>query len=133
MAILGLFHIGIYTKDINTSIDFYSEVLGFEQQWHGMVDHPTGLIEAAVMALDDCIVELVKPTDLGRVNNSAGPIQHLALRVSDLPSVMQSLKEKGVDFSHEGLEELPTFGKGISHAFLYGPSGERIELAEVYS
>jgi hypothetical protein len=37
-----------------------------------------------------------------------------------------------MQFSHEGLESLPTFLNGIRHAFLYGPSGERIELAEEY-
>jgi hypothetical protein len=101
-------------------------------QWHGIVDHPTGLVEAATMTLGEFTIELVKPVDLNRVNNSAGPIQHLALNVNDLPSVMESLKEMGIQFSYEGLESLPTFLNGIRHAFLYGPSEERIELAEEY-
>lgn len=133
MAIEGLFHVGIYTKDVDASIKFYSEVLGFKLEWRGFVDHPTGRVEAAVIALNDCIVELVKPVDLGRVHEEAGPVQHLALRVKDLEGVMAELSSKGVAFSREGLELIPNFRKGIRHAFLFGPSNERIELAEELS
>lgn len=132
MAILGLFHIGIYTKDIDQSVDFYTEILGFSLHWRGIVDHPTGKVEAAVLWLNDCTVELVQPVDLSRVNTAAGPIQHLCLKVENLEAIMASLEKRGVVFSAEGLESLPTFLNGIRHAFLYGPSGERIELAEEY-
>ena len=130
MPVLGLFHIGIYTKDMEQSVSFYSEILGFKEEWRGMVEHPTGKVEAAVMRLKDCIIELVLPVDLSRVSNIAGPIQHLCLRAEDLEKVMGDLSAKGIDFSQEGLEVISTFMKGIKHAFFYGPSGERIELAE---
>ena len=130
MSVLGLFHIGIYTKDIQKSIGFYSEILGFKTEWYGNVDHPTGKVEAAVMKHGDCIIELVRPVDLARVTNTAGPVQHLALKVVNLEETMKLLSSKGVCFSQEGLEVIPTFMNGIRHAFLYGPSGERIELAE---
>ena len=130
MPISGLFHIGIYTKDMDKSVGFYTEILGFNQEWRGIVDHPTGKVEAAVMRLGDCIIELVRPVDLSRVSNIAGPIQHLCLKVFELERVMGELSARGIAFSQEGVEVIPTFMKGIRHAFLYGPSGERIELAE---
>lgn len=81
-----------------------------------------------MVVLNDCIVELVRPVDIGRVHNEAGPVQHLALKVKDLEKVMSELTVKGLKFSE--LEVIPDFCKGMRHAFIYGPSNERIELAE---
>lgn len=130
MPVSGLFHIGVYTKDMDKSVSFYSEILGFKEEWRGIVDHPTGKVEAAVMRLKDCVIELVLPVDLSRVSNIAGPIQHLCLRVDDLEKLMDTFSAKGIYFSQEGLEVISTFMNGIRHVFIYGPSGERIELAE---
>jgi catechol 2,3-dioxygenase-like lactoylglutathione lyase family enzyme len=130
MSITGLSHIGIYTRDMDKSIVFYANVLGFVEIWNGIVDHPTGKIHAAMLKLGDCIIELVVPVDLNRVNNTAGPLQHLALKVDSLEKTIEKLEAKGIDFSKEKLEFLTTFYTGIKHAFLYGPSGERIELVE---
>mgnify|MGYP000913338752 CR=1 FL=1 len=130
MPITGLFHIGIYTKNIDSSISFYKNILGFREEWRGIVDHPTGKVEAAVMRLDDCVIELVVPVDLGRVANKPGPLQHLCLKVDHLDGVINELSAKGIKLSEEGLEIIPTFMNGIRHVFVYGPSGERIELAE---
>jgi lactoylglutathione lyase len=130
MSIDGLHHIGVYTKDIDVSIKFYEEILGFERVWRGIVDHPTGKLDVAVIKHENCIVELVRPADLNRVAKDAGPVQHIALKVYDLEKLMREIQSKGVEFSFEGLEEIPTFWKGIRHAFLFGPSNERIELVE---
>lgn len=130
MKIIGLFHIGIYTKDMDVSIRFYEKMFGFIREWRGNVDHPTGKVEAAVLRLGDCVVELVRPADLNYVSNMAGPIQHFALKVDGLEMLMEVIEAKGVTFSFEGLETLETFRNGIRHAFLFGPSNERIELVE---
>ena len=47
MAVEGLHHIAVYTKDVDESIDFYSNLLGFKVDWRNIVDHPTGKIDAA--------------------------------------------------------------------------------------
>lgn len=128
MAIEGLMHIGVYTKDMAESIRFYTEILGFKVQWHGIVDHLTGKIEAAKVVLGDCIVELVKPANLENVHSIPGPVQHIALKVTDLPSVMDQLAAKGIQFADE-VRHI-NFDGGLRHCFLFGPSNERIELAE---
>lgn len=130
MNITGLYHIGIYTKDIDISIKFYEDILEFTKEWTGVVDHPTGKVEAAVLRLGDCVIELVKPVDLNSVSNIAGPVQHLALKVNGLEKLIKALEAKGVTFSFEGLETIANFRNGIRHAFLFGPSNERIELVE---
>jgi len=130
LLISGLLHIGVYTKDVDKSIEFYTRILGFQKEWRGIVDHPSGRFDVALIKLGDCMIELVRPADLGRVADAPGPVQHIALKVSDLEKVMEVLRGKGIDFQNEGLETLTTFRNGIRHCFLYGPSGERIELAE---
>ena len=130
MAVEGLFHIAVYTKDVDDSIAFYSKLLGFQVDWRGMGDHPTGKIDAAVISLGDCVIELVRPVDPSRVAKEAGPVQHIALRVSSLQSLMKDLASKGARFEFDEIEELPTLLNGVRHAFIYGPSNERLELAE---
>lgn len=130
MAVEGLFHIAVYTKNIDDSIDFYSNLLGFQVDWRGFVDHPTGKIDAAVISLGDCVIELVLPVDPSRVANEAGPVQHIALKVSNLQPLLKDLASKGVRFEFDGIEELPSLLSGVRHAFIYGPSNERLELAE---
>jgi len=130
MDIQALYHIGIYTKDIKKSIEFYTKILGFREIWTGWVDHPTGMIHASVIRSGDIIIELVRPVDLNIVSNKHGPIQHLAFRVSNLKDVVSELNAKGIKTEPEEIESLPTFYQGIHHTFIYGPSGERIELLE---
>ncbi|WP_243426509.1 VOC family protein [Caldicoprobacter guelmensis] len=130
-VIEGLYHIGVYTKNIERSMEFYIEILGFDKEWQGIVNHPTmGKIPVAVVKKGNCIIELVQPSDAKLVSQQAGPVQHVALRVSDIDKVVKLLKSKGVNFTPDYIEEIPTFWNGIRHTFIYGPSGERIELVE---
>lgn len=133
MMIQGLCHIGVYTKDLKCSIEYYTQILGFELKWQGIVDHPTmGMIPVAVMGLGDCSIELVQPADEGAINQNAGPVQHIALKVDNINEFVALLKAKNIQFYPDVIEDLPSFWDGIRHIFIYGPSNERIELVEEY-
>ena len=132
MAIEGLHHIGIYTKSVDESLAFYTEVLGFQKQWRGIVDHPTGRLDVAMISRGSCVIELVRPADLTVITPKAGPVQHLALKVSHIEAQVEKLERRGVELHPVKIEFLPTLLNGVKHIFLYGPSGERIELAEEY-
>ena len=64
MAIEGLHHIGIYTRSVDESLAFYTKVLEFKKRWRGIVDHPTGKLDVAIISMGDCVIELVRPADL---------------------------------------------------------------------
>ncbi len=130
MVVEGLHHIGIYTRSVDESLAFYTEVLGFGKEWRGTVDHPTGRLDVAIIRAGGCVIELVRPADLSRVASEAGPVQHVALKVSHLEKHVQELEEKGIELHPPKIELLPTLLNGVKHIFLYGPSGERIELVE---
>ena len=56
----------------------------------------------------------------------------MALKVSHLEEHVEKLGKKGIKLYPARIEFLPTFLHGVKHIFLYGPSGERIELADEY-
>jgi lactoylglutathione lyase len=130
MTIEGLHHIGIYTKSVDESLAFYTEVLEFQKQWRGIVDHPTGKLDVAIISTGDCVIELVRPADLSVITPKAGPVQHVALRVSHLEEHVEKLERRRIELHPTEIEFLPTLINGVKHIFIYGPSGERIELTE---
>jgi catechol 2,3-dioxygenase-like lactoylglutathione lyase family enzyme len=132
MAIEGLHHIGIYTRSVDESLAFYKELLEFKKQWRGIVDHPTGKLDVAIVKKENCSIELVRPADLPVITPKAGPVQHVALKVSQIEALVEKLKRKGIELHPKKIEFLPTLLNGVKHIFLIGPSGERIELAEEY-
>jgi len=130
MAIEGLHHIGVYTRSVDESLAFYTRVLDFREEWRGVVDHPTGELDVAIISAGDCVIELVRPADLSRVASEAGPVQHVALKVSHIEKHVEELEGKGIKLQPPKIESLPTLLRGVKHIFLYGPSGERVELIE---
>ena len=126
--ITGLEHIAIYTRDMDATKEFYVGRLGFHVTWEGMVDTGNGFTHAVTARLGSCVLELVQPPDLSRVNETWGPVQHFALHTDDLDSTIRELEAIGVP-----IREAPgqiTYEGGVYHAFIYGPSHERIELVE---
>ena len=132
MTIEGLHHIGIYTKSVDESLAFYTEVLEFQKEWRGIVDHPTGKLDVAIISRGGCVIELVRPADLSVITQKLGPLQHVALKVSHIEAHVEKLERSGIELHPAKIEFLPTLFNGVKHIFLYGPSGERIELAEEY-
>jgi catechol 2,3-dioxygenase-like lactoylglutathione lyase family enzyme len=133
VTIEGLHHIGIYTKSVDESLAFYTEVLEFQKEWRGIVDHPTGKLDVAIISRGGCVIELVRPADLSVIPSKAGPVQHVALKVSHIEAHVEKLERRGIELHPAKIEFLPTLLNGVKHIFLYGPSGERIELAEEYN
>jgi lactoylglutathione lyase len=132
MTIEGLHHIGIYTRSVDESLTFYAEALEFRIKCRGIVDHPTGKLDVAIISMGDCVIELVRPADLSVMTSKAGPVQHVALKVSCIDEHVKKLERMRIELHPTKIEFLPTLLNGVKHIFLYGPSGERIELTEEY-
>lgn len=126
--IKGLMHIGVYTLSLEKSICFYRDILGFDVRWRGLVSHQTGQLPVATLALGDCVIELVQPAEPARVHTEEGPVQHIALHVTELEQVIDGLLQKGLKLEEE-ITEIDYEG-GVRHCFVRGPSHERIELGE---
>ena len=83
-----------------------------------------------MISAGDCVIELVRPANLSVITSEAGPVQHLALKVSHLEEHVEKLNGRGIKLHPAKIELLPTLLNGVKSVFLYGPPGQRTELAE---
>lgn len=128
--IIGLSHIGVYTKDITISIKFYQEFLGFRLEYTKNLVKEDGTTKLAFLEAGNCIIELIQPSKLGLVDQrTAGIVDHVALSVADIDAVISNLKAAGVVFETETATTV-ALKNGAKNVFFSGPSGERIELFE---
>ncbi|TYS62580.1 VOC family protein [Sutcliffiella horikoshii] len=126
MAIKRLEHVGIMVKDIQASIEFYTNVVGFSLK--GQLDHPNGVIKLAFLGFnesEETELELIQ----GYNDNLPveGKVHHIALTVDDVEVEHQRLKGLDVTFIEQEITTLPN---GARYIFFAGPDGEWIELFE---
>jgi lactoylglutathione lyase len=126
MAIKRLEHVGIMVKDIQTSIEFYTNVVGFSLK--GQIVHPNGEIKLAFLGFnesEETELELIQ----GYNDNLPveGKVHHIALTVDDVEAEHDRLKSLGVTFIEQEITTLPN---GARYIFFAGPDGEWIELFE---
>jgi lactoylglutathione lyase len=115
-------HIGIYARNIEESIRFYTEVLGMRLIERAPLNDKVELAFLSFPGQEDVQVELI-----GRDPDTAdeGLVNHLAFTVEDIDAAIDRLKQAGVAVS----EEWPkTILDGRKIAFFKGPSGEKLEL-----
>ncbi len=120
----GLAHIGVYTKDMDTSIAFYKK-LGFE--FVNLYDRGNKL---GFIQLGDLLVELIQPADQSRLEGlGGGIIAHFAVEVKNIEAIVERFKAEGLIAADAKVNESANMG-GSKNTFMVGPMGERIELLE---
>lgn len=132
--IAGLHHIGVYTDDMEASLAFYLDVLGFEKLF--VVDDTANSGEIiGMVAKGGLRIELVKPEGphCGAAQAAMASRNHIALACRDVASCHQKLLERGISCETGAPQFVSGFGippTDISILFFRGPSGELIELYE---
>jgi lactoylglutathione lyase len=124
MAVKKFEHVGIQVKDIETSKQFYQNVVCLE-----LIDemiHTDGVLKLAFLGLNgSIIVELIEgynpnlPTE--------GKVHHVAFTVEGIEQEKERLQSLGVTFVWEDITTLPN---GAKYLFFLGPDGEWIEFYE---
>ena len=123
----GLAHICVFTSDMTKALAFYTDTLGFEVVHRTHLDSGYGF---GLVRRGSCIIELLQPDDVNKVKSrTTGPIDHIALEVKDINTVVAKLKAKGVSFSTSIIDDPKMMG-GVRIAFFKGASGEVFELFE---
>ena len=112
MPITRLNHAVLYVRDVERSVRFYTDVLGFRPR----TDRPDFGFGGAWLDAGPQQVHLIEappPPNVG---------QHFAVQVEDLASVITELRAAGVEVS-----DASPVGTGLQ-AFLSDPSGNVVEL-----
>jgi catechol 2,3-dioxygenase-like lactoylglutathione lyase family enzyme len=116
LTIAGINHITVEVKDLEEALEFYVDILGLDE-----LDTPDNIKEARVRWIkfnDGSALHLIE-----NVNCSPPVLAHMALRVEDLNTWEEYLKNKGVDIRAPKLNVY-----NAERFFINDPSGNRIEI-----
>jgi catechol 2,3-dioxygenase-like lactoylglutathione lyase family enzyme len=131
MGIVRMDHIELLARDLDETIAFYVDVLGFRRGRRTISSRPDGSrVEQACVVLDDFMIELFQASPeaiaAGWEPGALG-VKTFALRVEDMASTKAQLEAAGVVFSRE-----PRPGSSFEglRGEILDPSGVSIELRE---
>lgn len=128
----GLAHIALYTKNLESTIQFY-ENLGGELTDRAEVQKPSGTNRLAMIRLAGFFLEIIEPHDGTIVTEEGGLIPHIAIQVDDIDSAVADAQAVGINtFRTDQPIEMSVFG-GIKNIFFTGPNGELIEFLQPLS
>src|SRR5215213_183426 len=122
--ILGLWGVRYQVKDVQRSIAFYTQVLGFNLDHQNLPAFGQVSLNNLKLILSGPGASGSRPMPDGRQQEPGG-WNRLVLQVDDLPARIADLKQKGVSFRNE-LEAGPG-GKQIQ---IEDPDGNPLELFE---
>jgi catechol 2,3-dioxygenase-like lactoylglutathione lyase family enzyme len=142
LSIQRLTHVGICVSDLERSLAFYRDLLGFAPEHELKVEgEPTDTLlrlrgtklKAVYLARDGVRIELLHfasppaPPRHQRVMNEVG-LTHLSFRVADLDAVVADLRAAGAQVLDDTVLRFPDFGSAA--CFVVDPDGQLIELVQ---
>jgi catechol 2,3-dioxygenase-like lactoylglutathione lyase family enzyme len=116
--------IGIRCTDLQKSLSFYRDILGFEEFMRLQMDGGQVIILRAG-SVDLELIEASPTEEPLEVEGRCG-LNHFALFVRTIDETVRDLKAKGVKILSEPTEA----SRNIWGAFIEGPDGVRIELVQ---
>jgi catechol 2,3-dioxygenase-like lactoylglutathione lyase family enzyme len=142
---LSFSHLGICVSDLDRSLRFYCEGLGFEQvashrvgaEFSGLIEVEDVALESRMLARDGVTIELlgfVSPGHVGdggrRPMNQLG-LTHLSLRVDDVDGVASTIVGLGGTVVRGTRTTLDMPGARLDFLYCTDPDGVRIELMDL--
>lgn len=143
MAVLRFTHVGVCVSDLERSLHFYRDLLGFQVRSEidvqgepaaTLLRLPDVALRAVYLERDGMRIELLhypRPGATGgaepRPMNARG-LTHLSLRVADLADVLATLRAAGVRVLDQTRIDIPAFQAGA--VFVCDPDGVLVELIE---
>jgi len=121
----GFHHISIMTRDFETSLAFYRDVLGMRVHftWDS-AGRPFGLLDAG----DGAYIELQGPKPDSNVDVPAIPLAHFALATTDARAAIEKVRAAGYAVTVEPKDVNLGGTLPVTVAFFTGPSGESVEF-----
>ena len=125
--VLGLGHVSIVVSDMDRSVAFYRDRLGFRVEWVVKNDRDYWTF----MSNNSCIIELMQGDAASRRD---GHVNHLSLLVGDVREAKKELEENGVVFEEESKDlilDAELYPRGELFAMFRGPDGERLQIEQI--
>ena len=120
---MELIHVNLTVSDVERSIDFYTEQLGFEETWGFEAD---GTVHRYVAADNGVELQLSESADGPDEVDHDGGFRHLAVKVDDVDAAFEEIDHHGV-VKEPGDQP----AAGARTAFVLDPDGYEVELVEV--
>jgi catechol 2,3-dioxygenase-like lactoylglutathione lyase family enzyme len=136
-------HVGITVADLDASLAFYSEVVGFEVdlrtrvggEWFDTLTRNRGAdIEIAMLRLADFTLQLVQYHASGGAklplahHNAGNP--HLCIEVDDVDARHEKIAASG---RHDPTPIVDIMGTGMRSFYVHDPDGVPVELLQARS
>lgn len=118
----GIDHVALSVRDIQRSVAWYADVLGFEKRYDGVWDGIPTFIGKGTTALALFPVRDNK-NETASANRASITMLHLALRTdrANFQKAQEELKERGIKFTFQDHE--------ISHSIYFrDPDGHELEI-----
>ena len=126
-TIIGIHHLCVNTPDMEKSLQFYCDILGFQMQSRESCDFG----EHAMLRLNQHNLELICPNESDESSfGNCGSLAHFGLQVENIDEVHAMLKTKGVQFLTDQVNDYTQPMGGFRAISLLGPSQEAINLYE---
>lgn len=119
-------HVAIMVRDMEQSIRFYCDILGFNVRLRGSKPDR----EMAFLYMEsqpDMEIELIEEKTETAEYSETGIVNHLAFTVENLDETIQFLQEKEIVLTSD--EVKPTL-EGGRMIFFHGPNRELLQLVE---
>ena len=119
-------HVEITTGNLEKTISFYTNILGFKMKERKQMDRPP-LEEIDYLTLGDTMIEILAVKDPAPLATQPWQVGYrmMALEVDDMEETVEYLKNKGVEITRGPV----TMGKS-KRAEIKDPNGISIELRQ---
>lgn len=119
-------HIGLGVADIEATVKWYIDVLGFELigDFVSPAGEPIKFIRSG-----DIVYEIFQP-----IGGPAAPgkIDHFCFESNDIEADYAYCVSKGYSFEAEGIQDLPTlWERGVRYFKIMSPTGEAVEFCQI--
>ena len=122
--VTGVQHIGIPTNKMDETVCFYQS-LGFVTEYQTINEKADEKV--AFLTLGNLTMEVYESK---KAVMAVGAIDHVALDVTDIDQVFESVKQNGFTLLDDKVQSLAFWEHGVKFFTILGPNKEKIEFCE---